>query len=74
MNIMTFHFKEFIMPSNKHFIKITGYSGNIPIKIMLQKMCLLRNCKEIGDTEVVNNTQLDRLEDNGVSYEITPIN
>lgn len=51
-------------------IQIISYSGGIPLKIMLQKMCLLRSASKIGDIEVVNNTQLGRLRDNHVSFKI----
>ena len=54
---------------NKRTIKITGYNGDIPIEIMLQKICLLRYCKNIGDIEIVNNTQLGRLRDNNIQFE-----
>ena len=51
-------------------VQITSYSGDIPLKVMLQKMCLLRSASKIGDVEVVNNTQLGRLRDNQVSFKI----
>ena len=51
-------------------IQIISYSGSVPLKIMLQKMCLLRSSSKIGDIEVVNNTQLGRLRDNHVSFKI----
>ena len=55
---------------NKTKVQIISYSGDIPLKIMLQKMCLLRSASKIGDVEVVNNTQLGRLKDNHVLFEI----
>lgn len=51
-------------------IQIISYSGDIPLKIMLQKMCLLRSASKFGDIEIVNNTQLGRLRDNHVSFKI----
>lgn len=50
-------------------IKITGYNGDMPIKIVLQKFCLLRYCEKIGDTEIVNNYQLGRLKYQNVEFE-----
>ena len=55
---------------NRTRIKITGYNGDIPIKIMLQRFCLLRYCEKIGDGEIVNNTQLGRLRDQHIQFEI----
>ena len=51
-------------------IQIISYSGDTPLKIMLQKMCLLRSASKFGDIEIVNNTQLGRLRDNHVSFKI----
>lgn len=57
--------------SNKHKIKIVSLpDSSVPAKILLQKFCLLRNAEKVGDIEVVNNTQLGRLKDNDVEYEI----
>ena len=50
-------------------IKITGYSGDIPLNILFSKLCLLRSVKAIGDIEVVNNTQLGRLKQYDVQFE-----
>jgi len=60
---------------NKTKIKILGLpkGGNIPLQIVLQKLCLLRNAKQIGDVEVINNTQLGRLKDQQVPFEILPL-
>ena len=51
-------------------VRITGYNGDIPLKIMLQKFCLLRYAEKIGDTETVNNTQLSRLKFQDVKFDI----
>ncbi len=51
-------------------VQIISYSGDIPLKIILQKMCLLRSASKIGDIEVVNNTQLGRLRNNQISFKI----
>jgi hypothetical protein len=58
---------------NKTKVRITGYTGDVPIAIMLQKFCLLRYCSKIGDTEVINNTQLGRLRDQHIKFEILPL-
>jgi hypothetical protein len=50
-------------------VKITNYLGDIPIKIMLQKFCLLRYAEKIGDVETINNTQLGRLKFHNVEFE-----
>ena len=55
---------------NKTKVEIISYSGDIPLNIMLQRICLLRSASKIGDVEVVNNTQLGRLRDNQVSFKI----
>lgn len=56
---------------NKTTIKITALpKSDIPYTILLQKLCLLRTDKKVGDTETVNNTQLGRLRDQGVTFEI----
>jgi len=51
-------------------VQIISYSGDVPLKVILQKMCLLRSVSKIGDIEVVNNTQLGRLRDNQISFKI----
>lgn len=58
------------MNNNKTYIKIESYQGDIPLKVMLQKICLLRVCEKIGDKEVVNNTQLGRLRDQNIGFTI----
>ena len=56
---------------NKTTIKITELpKSSVPEKILLQRFCLLRKCEKVGDTETVNNTQLGRLRDNAVKFEI----
>ena len=49
--------------AHKVTIKITGYPANssIPFKILLEKFCLLRSAKNIGDIETVNYYQLSKL-------------
>lgn len=57
--------------ANKHKIKIISLpNSSVPAKILLQKFCMLRTAEKIGDIEVINNTQLGRLKDNNVEYEI----
>jgi hypothetical protein len=55
---------------NKTRIKIMGFSNinGIPNKILLQKFCLMRTAEKIGDIEVVNNTQLGRLNLHNVQF------
>lgn len=57
---------------NKTRIKIVGRHtlGNMPLSKVLEKLCLLRTARKIGDEEVVNNTQLGRLRDNNITFEI----
>ena len=51
-------------------VKITGIPAtDIPIKILLQKLCMLRSAENIGDTETVNMTQLGRLQIHNIQYE-----
>lgn len=59
---------------NKTKIKITGAPphGDIPFHILLDKFCLLRTARKVGDVEVVNNTQLGRLKFHNVPYEKLP--
>jgi len=49
--------------ANKSIIKITGHPVNssIPLQILLEKFCLLRTAKSIGDSETVNHYQLGKL-------------
>ena len=58
-------------PINKRRIRITSipFSG-VPDKMLLQQFCLLRFCEKVGDSEVINNTQLGRLREHGVGFEI----
>lgn len=58
------------MKCNKTTIKIESYLGDIPLKVMLQKICLLRTCEKIGDIETINNTQLGRLKDQNIGFTI----
>lgn len=37
--------------------------------MLLQQFCLLRFCEKVGDSEVINNTQLGRLREHGVGFE-----
>ena len=56
--------------TNKVTVKITGISDtNVPTKILLQRLCLLRTAEKIGDIETVNMTQLGRLNDYSIQYE-----
>ena len=49
-------------------IQITAIKSDIPSKILLQKLCLLRVAEKVGDIETVNNTQLGRLNFQNVKY------
>lgn len=63
-------FEEFLESKNSYKIKITNIpKGSIPTKILLQKMCLLRKAEKVGDIETVNNTQISRLNYQGVEFE-----
>ena len=54
---------------NKVTIQITGISDtDVPSKILLQKLCLLRTAEKIGDIETVNHYQLGRLKNYSVQY------
>jgi hypothetical protein len=70
---------------NKRKIKITGYPHGwdgsvgspqtesekaIHLAIILPRLCLMRTAKAIGDQEVINHTQLGRLNDMQIPYEI----
>lgn len=65
-------FSEFLNESKRNVtkVKITSIPDGIPAKIILQKFCLMRNAEKVGDIESVNNTQLGRLRDQNVSFEI----
>jgi hypothetical protein len=55
--------------TNKVTIKITGISDtDVPTRILLQKLCLLRTAEKVGDIETVNHYQLGKLNQNGVQY------
>ena len=57
--------------ANKRRVKITAIpDSGVPEKILLQRFCLLRFCEKVGDSEVINNTQLGRLREHGVGYEV----
>lgn len=53
-------------------VKITSIPENssLPLKVLLQKMCLLRTSEKIGDIENVNNTQIGRMNLQGVGFEV----
>jgi hypothetical protein len=59
--------------ANKTKIQILGFSSAVPPKILLQKFCLLRTAEKEGDIEVVNNTQLGRLNDHNVKFAKLPL-
>ena len=65
-------FSEFLNESKRNVtkVKITSIPDGMPAKIILQKFCLMRNAEKVGDIESVNNTQLGRLRDQNVSFEI----
>lgn len=42
-------------------IRITEVNTEIPTALYLEKFMLLRKCRKVGDSEVVNNYQLGRL-------------
>ena len=56
--------------TNKTKVRITNVPSWAPPKILLQKFCLLRTAEKPGDVEVVNNTQLGRLREREVEFEI----
>ncbi len=57
--------------SNKATVKITGLPAtSFPAKILLQRLCLLRKSERVGDIETINMTQLGRLRDHNVQFEI----
>lgn len=58
---------------NKTKIQIIGFTTSVPAKILLQKFCLLRTAEKIGDIEIINNTQLGRLNDHSVQYIKLPL-
>ena len=53
---------------NKTKIQITGYKGDLPLPKVLERLCLLRTARNVGDVETVNNTQLGRLRDQQVEF------
>ena len=55
---------------NKTKIQITGYNGDLPLSKVLERLCLLRTARNIGDVETVNNTQLGRLREQSVEFSI----
>lgn len=65
-------FEEFINESkNKRKVVILGLPDkSVPDKIFLQRFCKLRSAEKIGDVEVINNTQLGYLKDQGVIFDI----
>ena len=57
------------MGKNLTKIKIIGHINNgIPTPTVLEKLCLMRTARTIGDIETVNNTQLGRLNQHGILY------
>lgn len=44
-------------------IQITAINSDIPNEIFMDKFLLLRTARKIGDVEIINNTQLGRLND-----------
>lgn len=58
------------MKINKTTVKILGIiESDIPLHIILEKFCLLRACKKVGDIETINNYQLGKLNFHGVIFE-----
>lgn len=60
------------MPKNVTKIKILANERK-PFSMPLSKaleLCLLRTARKEGDVESVNNTQLGRLRDNNINFEI----
>jgi len=54
--------------NNKTKVRIEELPTWCPPKMLLQKFCLLRTSENVGDIEVVNNTQLGRLIYHGVKF------
>lgn len=49
-------------------IKITSYSGNLPLNVVLDRLCYLRTARKLNDIESVNNFQLGKLKQHNVKY------
>jgi hypothetical protein len=59
------------MKTNKTRIRITASDNpSIPIELILEKLCGLRNARKIGDVETVNNTQLGKLKEQRIKFDI----
>jgi hypothetical protein len=57
---------------NKVTIKITSFNTepfSAPKEYQV-KLATLRTAKEIGDTETINNTQLSKLRNSGIKFDI----
>lgn len=50
-------------------IRINSYTGDIPLSIVLEKLCLLRKARKINDVETVNHFQLGKLKQFDVEFE-----
>lgn len=58
------------MGRNKIKIQITGSClSDKRLAIVCEKIYLLRTARKIGDTEVINHTQLGRLKDNSLDIQ-----
>ena len=58
---------------NRVTVLITGYPQtpfSASLKDNLQRICLLRTAEKIGDIETINMTQLGRLKNSGIEYNI----
>jgi hypothetical protein len=59
---------------NKTKIQITGNPSNFPcekgLANCLERLCYLRFARKVGHIETVNNTQLGKLKQFGVPFEV----
>lgn len=49
------------MKTNKTTIQLTKINNPYPLEIFMDKFLMLRKARKIGDIEIINNTQLGRL-------------
>lgn len=59
-----------LVANNKTYIKITDERTERELSAYLQKCCYLKIARKKGDKEMVNQTQLGRLKQYGIKFEI----
>ena len=62
---------------NKYKIKILSNPQepfHAPLNTILKKLCGLRTAEKEGDIEIINSTQLGKLKDQKINFEILPLN